>query len=87
MKNPAGFTGLSELLPIGRRTSVMGVLNVTPDSFYDGGRYFDPDAALRRAEALVEEGADTALSCGCVAEIGLQDIDALLYLCCNLGRG
>lgn len=36
---------------------VMGVLNVTPDSFSDGGRYLSLDAALRRAEAMVTEGA------------------------------
>lgn len=36
----------------------MGVLNVTPDSFSDGGRYFDRDAALGQALRLVEEGAD-----------------------------
>ncbi len=36
---------------------VMGVLNVTPDSFSDGGRYLPLDAALRRAEIMVEEGA------------------------------
>ncbi|MDG4551803.1 MAG: dihydropteroate synthase [Candidatus Contendobacter sp.] len=35
----------------------MGVLNVTPDSFSDGGRYLQLDAALRRAEAMVAEGA------------------------------
>ncbi|MBD3391963.1 MAG: dihydropteroate synthase [Chitinivibrionales bacterium] len=37
---------------------VMGVLNVTPDSFYDGGRYADPAAAAGQAMRLVEEGAD-----------------------------
>lgn len=36
---------------------VMGVLNVTPDSFSDGGCYLQPDAALRRAEIMAEEGA------------------------------
>jgi dihydropteroate synthase len=36
---------------------VMGVLNVTPDSFSDGGRYADLDAAVARAERMVEEGA------------------------------
>jgi len=36
---------------------VMGILNVTPDSFSDGGRHVDRDAALRRARAMVEEGA------------------------------
>jgi dihydropteroate synthase len=36
----------------------MGIVNVTPDSFADGGRYRDPDAAVRHARALVAEGAD-----------------------------
>lgn len=36
----------------------MGVCNVTPDSFSDGGRYFDPDAALRRVDELLTAGAD-----------------------------
>lgn len=36
---------------------VMGILNVTPDSFFDGGRYLSVDEALRRAEAMIEEGA------------------------------
>jgi dihydropteroate synthase len=36
----------------------MGVVNVTPDSFSDGGRFLDPKAALAHAEALIEEGAD-----------------------------
>jgi dihydropteroate synthase len=40
------------------RPLVMGILNVTPDSFSDGGRYYDAGAALARAERLVEEGAD-----------------------------
>ncbi len=37
--------------------AAMGVLNITPDSFSDGGRYLSLDAALRRAESMVEEGA------------------------------
>src|SRR5690606_8576813 len=40
-----------------RGAYVMGVLNVTPDSFSDGGRYPTLDAALKRAEAMAEEGA------------------------------
>lgn len=36
----------------------MGVLNVTPDSFSDGGRFLEPHAAVRRAEVMIEEGAD-----------------------------
>lgn len=45
-------------LPVGERTVVMGVLNVTPDSFYDGGRYADPEAACRRAHEMIAQGAD-----------------------------
>ena len=39
-------------------TYVMGILNVTPDSFYDGSRYDNIDSALRRAAQIKEEGAD-----------------------------
>jgi dihydropteroate synthase len=42
----------------GERTLVMGILNLTPDSFSDGGLYFSSDDAVRRAEAMIEEGAD-----------------------------
>ncbi len=45
-------------LQLGHRTLVMGVLNVTPDSFSDGGFYFEPHKAIERALALVESGAD-----------------------------
>ena len=45
-------------LALGERTLVMGVVNVTPDSFSDGGRYFEPAAALAHARRLLEEGAD-----------------------------
>jgi dihydropteroate synthase len=40
------------------RVAIVGILNVTPDSFSDGGRYLDPAAAAARAERMVEEGAD-----------------------------
>ena len=40
------------------RTRVMGVLNVTPDSFSDGGHFFDPNAALRHGINMVDRGAD-----------------------------
>jgi dihydropteroate synthase len=43
---------------LGERTLLMGILNVTPDSFSDGGRYANPDAAFARAVELEEEGAD-----------------------------
>ena len=40
------------------RPLIMGVVNVTPDSFFDGGRYLDTAAAVAHAIQLVEEGAD-----------------------------
>jgi len=45
-------------IQMGERTVIMGVLNVTPDSFSDGGRYADPDRAFARALDLEEQGAD-----------------------------
>ncbi len=42
----------------GRRTLVMGVLNVTPDSFSDGGRFYDHEAAVAQGLRMAEEGAD-----------------------------
>jgi dihydropteroate synthase len=46
------------VLPTGQRCLVMGVVNVTPDSFSDGGRYLDPAAAVAHGRTLVGEGAD-----------------------------
>ncbi|MBI3695400.1 MAG: dihydropteroate synthase [Acidobacteria bacterium] len=43
---------------LGTRTLVMGVLNVTPDSFSDAGRYLDPDVAYARALEIQQQGAD-----------------------------
>jgi dihydropteroate synthase len=45
-------------LPIGGRTLIMGVLNCTPDSFYDGGRYFSSEAAIAHGLHLAAQGAD-----------------------------
>ncbi|RLA85215.1 MAG: dihydropteroate synthase [Deltaproteobacteria bacterium] len=45
-------------LRLGRRTAVMGILNVTPDSFSDGGLFLDPERAVDHALRMVEEGAD-----------------------------
>src|ERR1700683_4870207 len=44
-------------LELGKRTLIMGIVNVTPDSFSDGGLYFDRDKAVEHAEQLLEEGA------------------------------
>jgi dihydropteroate synthase len=48
----------SRSLELGKRTLIMGVVNVTPDSFSDGGSYFDRDQAVAHAQRLLEEGAD-----------------------------
>ncbi|HEX6503531.1 MAG TPA: dihydropteroate synthase [Terriglobales bacterium] len=45
-------------LELGKRTLIMGVVNVTPDSFSDGGLYFDRDRAVERALQLLQQGAD-----------------------------
>lgn len=45
-------------LELGNRTLIMGILNATPDSFSDGGRYTHVDAAVSHAQAMVSEGAD-----------------------------
>lgn len=49
--------GSAELI-LGERTLVMGILNVTPDSFSDGGRYNRVDLALEHARQMLEDGAD-----------------------------
>ena len=46
------------VLPLGKRTYSMGILNITPDSFSDGGEYFALEAAVARARQIQEEGAD-----------------------------
>lgn len=48
----------SYALDLSKRTHIMGILNVTPDSFYDGGLYYNEAQALRRALEMEEEGAD-----------------------------
>ena len=45
-------------LSLGKRTLIAGVLNVTPDSFSDGGLYLDPEQALSHALKLLQDGAD-----------------------------
>jgi len=45
------------VLPL-ERAAIMGVVNVTPDSFSDGGRYLDPEAAIARAREMIDEGVD-----------------------------
>jgi len=45
-------------LELGEKPVIMGVLNLTPDSFFDGGKYLDPEKALARAQQMAEQGAD-----------------------------
>lgn len=63
-------------LDLGARTLVMGVLNVTPDSFSDGGRYADPARAVEAALAMVAEGADLIDVGGESTRPGAPPVDA-----------
>ncbi len=48
----------NRIFDLKNKTYVMGILNITPDSFSDGGKYIERDAALRQAELMISEGAD-----------------------------
>lgn len=61
----ARFNFGAHTLETGTRTYIMGILNITPDSFSDGGKYLDPDAAISRAYDMAREGAD-------IIDIGAQ---------------
>ena len=52
------FVTASGALALGAKTYIMGILNVTPDSFSDGGRYDGPAQALAHTEAMINDGAD-----------------------------
>ena len=52
------FSGKNFEFELGKKTYIMGILNVTPDSFSDGGRYNDVDAAVDRCSLMIREGAD-----------------------------
>jgi dihydropteroate synthase len=55
---------------------VMGILNVTPDSFYDGGRYIETDAVRKRTEQLLSEGADIIDIGACSSRPGASPVTA-----------
>lgn len=63
-------------LELGRRTLIMGILNATPDSFSDGGRYMAVDAAVGHAKRMVEEGADILDIGGESTRPGFEAVDA-----------
>ena len=52
------FKGRNFSFPLGEKTYVMGILNITPDSFFDGGKWNQPDVALRHAMDMQSAGAD-----------------------------
>ena len=58
MSAPAPWRCRDRALDLTARTAVMGIVNVTPDSFSDGGRFLDPAAAIARCRELAAEGAD-----------------------------
>lgn len=58
MKNAANWRLRTRTLELGQRTLVMGVVNITPDSFSDGGAFLDSDKGVAHAMRLLEEGAD-----------------------------
>jgi dihydropteroate synthase len=58
MRAPFRWQLRSRALELGPRTLVMGVVNVTPDSFSDGGQFLDPQRAVAHALQLLDEGAD-----------------------------
>lgn len=64
------------LFPLGGRAYRMGIVNVTPDSFSDGGRYLDPGAAAAHGEALVAAGADLLDVGGESTRPGAASVDA-----------
>ena len=58
LRTPSSWQLRTRSLPLGVRTVVMAVVNITPDSFSDGGHFLDPQAAIERGLQLIDEGAD-----------------------------
>src|SRR5437870_3995891 len=55
---PGCFLARGQAIDCRQRPLIMGIVNVTPDSFYDGGRYGKPEQAVAHALELLEQGAD-----------------------------
>lgn len=64
-------------LPIGEKTYIMGILNVTPDSFSDGGKYNNMESAVKRVKHMLENGADIIDIGGESTRPGHQPVDAI----------
>ncbi|RCX11268.1 dihydropteroate synthase [Anaerobacterium chartisolvens] len=74
---PPYFKCAGYKLAIGEKTYIMGILNVTPDSFSDGGRYDSLDSAVKRAGEMVSQGADIIDIGGESTRPGHKSVDAL----------
>eukprot|EP00668_Euglena_longa_P001177 GGOE01001399.1.p1 GENE.GGOE01001399.1~~GGOE01001399.1.p1 ORF type:complete len:510 (+),score=77.22 GGOE01001399.1:134-1531(+) len=73
---PVVTLGCQRVHPLGERTLIMGILNVTPDSFSDGGAYLDLSAAVERAQDIADAGADILDVGGQSTRPGAAIIDA-----------
>ncbi len=58
MRTTANWRLRTRTIELGSRTLVMGIVNITPDSFSDGGSFLEPEAAVARCMQCIEEGAD-----------------------------
>src|SRR5690242_473474 len=82
----------SRTLLLGERTLVMGVLNVTPDSFSDGGKFLQPESAIERAFAIERAGADIldiggeSTRPGSVETLATEELDRILPVLEGLRR-
>ncbi|MBI2077817.1 MAG: dihydropteroate synthase [Euryarchaeota archaeon] len=76
IRPPTTWAVRGNQISLGRRTLVMGIVNVTPDSFSDGGRFLDPQAAVSHARALAADGADILDIGGESTRPGSEDVPA-----------
>ena len=74
---PQYFKCGNHKLPIGEKTIIMGILNITPDSFSDGNTYGDIESAIKRAKQMVEEGANIIDIGGESTRPGYNPVDAI----------
>ncbi len=74
--SPAPIRAGNLVMHFGKKPYIMGILNVTPDSFSDGGRFFDHEKAVEKALKMVEEGADILDVGGESTRPGSDPVDA-----------
>jgi dihydropteroate synthase len=76
MRNLFTIRSRGKKLELGKRTCIMGVVNITPDSFYDGGRHYAPEEAANHGLQLLSEGADIVDLGGQSTRPGSQPVGA-----------